>query len=233
MNILIIILWILGTLVISSIAAVVSKKYGVEYLIGMYAACIVITAVIANKMVMFGSYTVSASIIVFSVTFFLTDILSEFWGKKEATKAVWAGFLADIMLLFMLYVATNWTPASFWTGQEAFVQTLGTTGRVIAASLIAYIIAQNHDVWAYHFWKKTTKGKHLWLRNLLSTGGSQVIDSILFVSIAFYGIFPVMPVILSTIVVKFVIAILDTPFIYAVRFYFERVKPYKRAKVLL
>ena len=113
---------------------------------------------------------------------------------------------------------------------EAFVQTLGTTWRIAAASLIAYIIAQNHDVWAYHFWKKTFKGKHLWLRNNLSTGVSQIIDSILFASIAFYGIAPVIPIILSTIVVKFIIAALDTPFLYGIRWYFEKVKPYKKGR---
>ncbi len=225
-----IILWILGMLVIASIAAIISKKHGVEYLIGMFAGAVVITAVIANKIVVFGPFTLSASIIVFSITFFLTDIISEFWGKKEAKKAIWAGFLADMLLLFAIYVAIKWQPASFWAGQEAFVQTLGITWRVAAASLIAYIVAQNHDVWAYHFWKKIFKGKHLWIRNNLSTGVSQIIDSLLFVSIAFYGVIPVVPIIISTIVVKFIIAALDTPFLYAIRWYFEKVKPYKKGK---
>ncbi len=225
-----VILWILGMLAIASIAAIVSKKHGVEYLIGMFAGAVVITAVIAGKLVTFGPFTLSASIIVFSITFFLTDIISEFWGKKEAQKAVWAGFLADILLLFAVWVAIQWTPASFWKGQEAFVQTLGTTWRIATASLIAYIVAQNHDVWAYHYLKKLFKGKHLWIRNNLSTGVSQIIDSILFVSIAFFGITPVLPVIISTIVVKFIIAALDTPFLYAVRWYFEKVKPQRKAK---
>lgn len=229
MGVAIVILWILGMLLIASIAAIVSKKHGVGYLIGMFAGAVVITTVIANKIVVFGPFTLSASIIVFSITFFLTDIISEFWGKKEAKKAVWAGFLAVILLLFAVYVAIRWEPASFWTGQEAFVLTLGATGRIAAASLIAYIVAQNHDVWAFHFWKKVTKGKHLWLRNNLSTGTSQVIDSLLFVSIAFYGVFPIGPIIISTIVFKFIIAALDTPFLYGIRWYFEKVKPYKKA----
>jgi queuosine precursor transporter len=225
--IVIVIFWILGMLSIASVAAIISKRHGVEYLIGMFAGAVVITAVVANKLVVFGPFTLSASIIVFSITFYLTDVISEFWGKKEAQKAVWAGFLADILLLFAIWVAIKWQPASFWPGQEAFTQTLGTTWRVASASLIAYIVAQNHDVWAYHFWKMKFKGKHLWIRNNFSTGVSQIIDSILFASIAFYGVAPVVPIIISTIVVKFIIAILDTPFLYAVRWYFEKVKPYK------
>lgn len=219
----IVILWILGMLAIASAGAIVAKHYGVEYLIGMFAGAIVITAVIAGKLVVFGGFVVSASLIVFSMTFFLTDIISEFWGKKEARKAVWSGLLANILLLFSVWVAIQWEPASFWKGQEAFAQTLGITGRIALASLVAYILAQNHDVWAYHFWKDRFKGKHLWIRNNLSTGVSQIIDSIVFVTIAFYGVAPVVPIIIATIVLKFVVAALDTPFLYAVRWYYKHV----------
>ena len=222
MSILTIILWILGLLAICTVAAVVAKKHGVEYLIGLFAGAVVITAVIAGKVVVVGPFTLSAAILVFSVTFFLTDTISEFWGKEAATKAVWAGFIADLLLLFAVYIAIKWQPASFWAGQEAFVQTLGTTARITLASLTAYIVAQNHDVWAYHFLKKLTGGKHLWLRNNLSTALSQVIDSVIFISIAFLGIAPVMPMIISTVVIKFLVAALDTPFLYAVRYYYQQ-----------
>ncbi|MBW3003008.1 queuosine precursor transporter [Candidatus Woesearchaeota archaeon] len=203
----------------------VAGHKGVEYLIGLYAAAIVITAVTANKLVTFGSFTVPSCIIVFSVTFFLTDIISEFWGKKMAQKAVWAGFIADLLLLFAVWVAINWQAAPLWQGQEAFVQTLGTTARITFASLVAYIIAQSHDVWAFHFWKKKTKGKHLWIRNNFSTAVSQVIDSIIFIPLAFFGAFPIVPLIISNFTVKFVIAALDTPFIYLVKGYYTRFKP--------
>lgn len=225
MEIITIIIWICITLAISTIAAMVAGHKGVEYLIGIFAGAVVVTAVIANKVVTFGPFTLSASIIVFSVTFFLTDVISEFWGKKEATKAVWAGFLADILLLLSIQIAVAWQPASFWNGQEAFVQTLGTTTRIAIASLVAYILAQNHDVWAFHFWKKKTRGKYLWLRNNLSTGVSQVIDSVVFVTIGFLGIVPVIPMIISTIIVKFIIAGLDTPFIYLVKWRFAKTRP--------
>ncbi|MHA2069960.1 MAG: queuosine precursor transporter [Candidatus Thorarchaeota archaeon] len=164
MGVELVIMWILGTLAIATVAAVLAKNHGAEFLVGMFAASIVITAVIANKVVVFGPFILSASIIVFSVTFFLTDVLSEFWGKRMAQRAVWAGFLADVLLLFGVWVAIQWEPASFWTGQESFVQTLGVTGRVALASLLAYIIAQSHDVWAFHFWKERFNGRFLWLR---------------------------------------------------------------------
>lgn len=227
-----VLLWILGMLTIASIGAVVAKKWGVEYLIGMFAGAIVITAVTSNKLVAFGDFAVPAGIVVFSITFFLSDIISEFWGKEEARKAVWSGFLANILMLFAVWVAIQWEPASFWEGQEAFEQTLETTGRIAIASLIAYIIAQNHDVWAFHFWKEKFKGRHLWLRNNLSTGVSQTIDSIVFVTIAFYGVAPIFPIIIATIVLKFIITAIDTPFLYAVRWYYEKVPPYRKSKTV-
>ncbi|MFB6246141.1 MAG: queuosine precursor transporter [Candidatus Pacearchaeota archaeon] len=230
MEIFVVLAWIVGMLIIATVSAVLAKKFGPEILVGMFAGAVVITAVIANKIVVFGPFTLSASIIVFSITFFFTDILSEFWGKKKAQKAVWAGFLADVLLLFALWVAIQWEPASFWQNQEAFAKTLGQAPRIVAASLGGYVVAQNYDVWAYHFLKRKTNGKHLWIRNLASTGSSQIIDSVIFATVAFLGKAPVLPVILSTIVVKYIIAALDTPFIYAVRWYYEKVPPKKKSK---
>ena len=225
--ILLVILWILGTLAFCAIAIVVAKKYGVEYLIGLFAASIVMVAALGSKIVQFGMFSVSASTIIFSITFFFTDAISEFWGKKYTKKAVWAGFLANLLFLFSVYIAVHWPGASFWTGQEAFVQTLGGTWRIALGSTVAYVIAQNHDVWAYHFWKDKFNDKHLWLRNNFSTGVSQIIDTIIFTTIAFYGLFPIGQLMLGLIVMKFIIAALDTPFLYLVRWYFRRDNSFK------
>ncbi len=87
--------------------------------------------------------------------------------------------------------------------------------RIAIASLIAYLVSQHHDVWAFHFWKKKTGGKFLWLRNNVSTISSQLLDSALFITIAFYGIMPIWPLILGQRAVKIIIAAIDTPFLYA------------------
>ena len=101
--------------------------------------------------------------------------------------------------------------------QEAYVLVVGMVPRIVLGSLVAYLISQLHDVWAFHFWKGKTKGKHLWIRNNASTIVSQLIDSVVFVTIAFIGVVPG-SVLLMMIVVQYVskviIAIVDTPFIY-------------------
>jgi uncharacterized integral membrane protein (TIGR00697 family) len=93
---------------------------------------------------------------------------------------------------------------------------MGSTSRIIIASFIAYLVSQFHDVWAFHFWKKITGGRHLWLRNNFSTAVSQFIDSSLFITVAFYGVMPVWPLIWSQWLVKLAIAFLDTPIIYGI-----------------
>jgi len=97
---------------------------------------------------------------------------------------------------------------------ETFAQVLGLTPRIVIASMITYLISQHHDVWAFHFWKEKTRDKDLWLRNNASTIVSQFIDSVLFISLAFYNVFPILPLILGQFIIKIIIALLDTPFIY-------------------
>ncbi len=228
-NIIVVLLWIVITLAVSSFAAVLGKRYSVVYPIAIMASLMVIANVIASKMVMFGRFTVPAGVIVFSMTFLITDILSEKWGKHHAKTAVWAGFYTSLLLVLSIFITISWPAAPF--AKEfgvMFAKVLGMTPRIVVASLFTYLISQHHDVWAFHFWKKVTKGKHLWLRNNASTIVSQLIDSVIFSFLAFYGVFPVVPVIIGAWVVKVIIAIVDTPFMYGIIWLMDRVKPARR-----
>jgi hypothetical protein len=140
-------------------------------------------------------------------------MLSEFYGKRYAQKAVWAGFFGNIILVVGIYVAIIWEPAPFWANQEAFEAVLKNTPRIVFASLVAYLISQNHDVLSYAWWKKRYP-QHLWLRNNASTIVSQGIDSVIFITLAYYGVFPIRDLIIGQYLVKMAIALMDTPFIY-------------------
>jgi uncharacterized integral membrane protein (TIGR00697 family) len=120
------------------------------------------------------------------------------------------------VVLFLIQISLIWPKAPFWNQEAAYQSILGSTSRIIIASFIAYLFSQVHDVWAFHFWKKITGGRHLWLRNNFSTAVSQLIDSILFISIAFHGVLPVGSLIWSQWIVKLAIALLDTPLVYGV-----------------
>ena len=225
MEIFLIILWILLTLAVVSFSGILAKRYGVEYLIALVPALMIIANVLATKIVMFGPITITAGVIAFSMTFLVTDLISEKWGKKYATRAVWIGFYANVILIICIYIAIAWEAAPFASELgEMFNNLLGLAPRIAFAGLIAYLVSQHHDVWAFNFWKKLTRGKHLWLRNNASTMTSQLLDSAIFGIIGFYGVIPIIPLIFGQWIVKLLIAALDTPFMYLVVSIMDRIK---------
>ena len=218
-------LWVLVTLSVGLISILFGKKYGVVVPIALMASLMGISGAVVNKIVAFGDYYVSAAIIVFSMTFLLTDLISEIWGKTYATLAVWIGFLVSITFLITTQIAIAWPAAPFSLEAAAAIDLLySTIPRITLASIVAYLIAQNFDVWFYHKLKKLTRNKHMWLRNNGSTAVSQLIDTLIFYTIAFYGVLPLMPLIIGTYIVKLVIAFVDTPFIYAGVYLFNKQK---------
>ena len=224
MDIVIILLWIIATLAIASLSGIIGKRYGVEYIIAVMASLVVIANIIAGKIVVFGPFVVPAAVIVYASTFLITDILSEKWGKHEARKAVWAGFYANIVLVVAIYIAVNWTAAPFALDfSESFKSVLGIVPRITLASMVAYLLSQHHDIFAFHKWKDWTKGKHLWLRNTASTAVSQAIDTGIFITIAFYGVMDIVPLLVGQYVIKLIIAVIDTPFIYGISWIMDKI----------
>jgi uncharacterized integral membrane protein (TIGR00697 family) len=160
--------------------------------------------------------------IVYASSFLVTDILSENYGKKEAKKAVWIGFFSLISMTLLMNLALVFQPLA---GDDFATITHDATStifklmpRIAIASLAAYLLSQRHDVWAYHFWRKRfSKDSQIWLRNNLSTMVSQLIDSIVFVLIAFYGVYEMavlFEIFITTYFLKWIVAASDTPFVY-------------------
>lgn len=163
--------------------------------------------------------------VVYATSFLVTDILSENYGKKEAKKAVWIGFFSLISMTLLMNLTLYFIPLE---GDEFAVISHEATGtifklmpRIALASLLAYLLSQRHDVWAFHMWRnRFPKENQLWIRNNLSTMVSQLIDSLVFVLIAFYGVFEtavLFEIFLTTYVLKWIVAAADTPFVYWAR----------------
>jgi queuosine precursor transporter len=182
--------------------------------ISIFAASLAIASVLASKIINVFGIFVPAGILAYCITFVCSDVISEIWGKKRAKQTVFAGFIALLIILVLVKIALIAPTAPFWQGQDSFNAILGATPRIILASLVAYLLSQYHDVWAFHFLKAKTNGNHLWLRNNASTAVSQFIDSFVFITIAFYGILPIWPLIFGQWIIKFAIAAIDTPVIY-------------------
>lgn len=183
-------------------------------------AWIVIATIIANIQVtvtisLFGMVATMGNVI-YGSSFLATDILSERYGIKEARKGVLIGFFTTISVMIMMQLVIRYIPHSSDFMMEHVSEIFALFPRIVAGSLLAYLISQLHDTWAFDFWKRRFP-RHLWLRNNVSTLVSQAIDTLLFVFVAFYGVFEneiILGIAFSTYVLKLVVAVCDTPFIY-------------------
>ena len=193
------------------------------YLAAIFIAALVVCNLIANKFITidlgFKTFIISAGVLPYPITFLITDILSEIYGKKKTARIVWAGFGASLFVLGVLLLAQQFTAIEASpVNDDTFNMVFGNSWRVIFASMTAYLCAQLVDVRIYHFWKEKTAGKHLWLRNNFSTVFSQLLDTTLVVCVLFLGIrsnSEIIQFILDGWLFKMLCAFIDTPLLYA------------------
>lgn len=222
-----IILWILLTLVSATLLVSFSKKLGSSIIIGVYASLIVMSQIFATKLVVFGPFIVPGAVIFYAVTYLLTDALNELYGEKEAQNAVYTGLMSSLLLVLGIQLLISWESAPFWDNQEALITILSNTWRVTFASIASYFVSQSLDVWSYNKIRSATGDKKLWLRNNASTMISQSVDTILFIGLAFYGTMPLtalLSMMLGQYIIKLLIALLDTPFLYWLKWLFYKEK---------
>jgi uncharacterized integral membrane protein (TIGR00697 family) len=189
-----------------------------------------IAAIVANiqvlKTVELFGITATLGNIVYATSFLVTDILSENYGRREARRAVVFGFVGLAALVALMNLALLFRPHESDFAQPHLVALFTILPRVTAASLVAYVVSQFHDVWAYHFWRRKFPGaRSIWIRNNLSTLASQAIDTVIFTAGAFVGVFPfevVLEIALSTYLLKLIVALADTPLVYIARRWKDR-----------
>lgn len=188
-------------------------------LVGAFVGCLVISQVLAVKLAGahlpgLGEIVFPAGVVAYAATYLCTDVISECYGKAASNRAVVAGLAANLVMLGMIQIALLFPAASFWQKGEAFSSVVGASSRVTIASLAAYLVSQFHDVWLFHWLRDRTRNRHLWLRNNVATMLSQTLDTSIFITIAFYGQAPVGRLIIGQLLVKWAVALLDTPFVY-------------------
>jgi uncharacterized integral membrane protein (TIGR00697 family) len=164
-------------------------------------------------------FEISVGILPYPITFLITDLISEIYGKKRANQVVFAGIFASFFSLLIVYVsnavpATSWSPVS----NDMFSTVFGNTAIAVFASMMAYLLAQLIDIQIYHFWKRLTKGRHLWLRNNFSTFLSQFVDT--FTILLLLCSFDIIAwerftgLLIAGVLFKIIIAACDTPLLY-------------------
>lgn len=192
-------------------------RLGKQYLIGWVAASIVLANIFVTKQMKLFGLDATGGNIMYASIFLATDLLNEHYSKEDAKDAVKIGFLVSILYLITSQFLIRFVPSEYDTVQTGMQEIFAFAPRILIASMLAYLVSQFHDIWAYNYiWQKTGQ-KFLWLRNNGSTWISQLIDSVLFSLVAFLGKFPfevVVQIILSTYILKVLVAFLDTPFMY-------------------
>jgi len=199
------------------------------YLAGLFITSLVVSNLIFQKFFywhpfeisIFGNqlFELSVGILPYPITFLITDLISEIYGKKKANEVVVAGIFASFFSMGILLIA-NWVPAlnNSPIDDTTFNQVFALSPVAVFASMIAYLLAQLVDIRIYHFWKNLTQGRMLWLRNNFSTFSSQLIDTVLVIGLL--SIFGVLDwslfwgLVLSGFLFKILIAFFDTPFLY-------------------
>ena len=193
-------------------------------LAGIFIASLVTCNLIANKFVTvdlgFKVFIVSAGILPYPLTFLVTDLISELYGQKKANLVVFSGFVASMFVLLFLWLGSQFDaiPSSM-VNDSTYNTVFQNAWRLIAASMIAYLFAQFIDVRIFHFWKRLTNGKHLWLRNNGSTIASQLVDTTLVICILFIDVWEPSQIISAIIdgwIFKMFMAFIDTPIIYGI-----------------
>ncbi len=191
-----------------------------------FATSLVISNIIAVKLITFGPLTLPAAVIIFPVAYIFGDILTEVYGYSRARRAIWIGFSCNLIAVIAIWLAGLLPAAPFWTAntydtveeaQQAYDAILGFAPRLLVASFLAYLVGEFLNSYVMARMKIWTEGKLLWARTIASTLFAQFADSFIFVTLAFAGIMAaadLVEVILSQWLVKSAYEIIATPLTY-------------------
>ncbi|MFW6016665.1 MAG: queuosine precursor transporter [bacterium] len=187
-------------------------------LASIFIGGLTVSNVLAFKLIEFTSLLIApAGVLAYSITYLMTDVMVEMFGKEKVKFVVYTGFITQLVVLGLIQLAVILPPAHFFKHQVEFALVLSQSVRIIFASLTAFLVSQLWDINVFSWIKRKTKNKHLWIRNNGSTLTSQLLDSIIFVLIAFGGTMNIMhigEIIIGQYIIKMIIGLLDTPFVY-------------------
>ena len=216
-------LWLATLLADLGFTVLLYRLFGKAGLQVAIATAILLANLQGPKLTVIFGFQTSMGVIFYSSIFFATDVLSENYGRREAGKAVMMGFVVSLIVLVMLSLGLLYQPSERVAGDfprevhEAFETILDFTPRFVIGSLLAYLISQSFDVWLFLKIKAMTGEKRLWLRNNLSTMSSQIVDTLLYSLIVWWGTVDLATALALGAVkyaFKIVIAMIDTAFIY-------------------
>jgi len=184
-----------------------------------FVSVLLISNVASTKIVDFGWFTFDGGTLLFPLSYIFGDIMTEVYGYRKARRVIWLGFFSALMMSIVFIVVGKLPPAADWGNQAAYDAILGLTPRIVLASLFAYACGSFSNSLILAKMKIWTKGKYLWMRTIGSTVVGELVDSTLFILIAFLGILPpslLITLILSNYIFKTLVEVVLTPVTYKV-----------------
>lgn len=220
-----IIILLIGSLLLSTvfISWYIRKYRRSDVIIALYVVYIAMSQILAAKIGVFWNWTAPVAVIIFPFTFQLTDTINEHFGQKETHRMIFIAFISQVLMVIFLIFGNLIEPAVFWgVDDEQWRLIFGQSLSITAASWISFLLTENLDAWLYQKIKTLTKGKHLWIRSILSDVPVLALDSVIFVTLAF-GVFEgqwssVGIIIMGQLLTKWFFGVIDTPFLYLDRY---------------
>lgn len=191
----------------------------------LFVTSLIVSNIIAVKLIDVAGMILPAAIIIFPISYILGDVLTEVYGFARARQVIWLGFLCNLFAVIAIFAGGLLPAAGFWPGQDAYDMILGAVPRILAASFVAYLVGEFVNAYVLARLKVAMEGRHLWVRTIGSTLAGQLLDSAIFITIAFAGIMPV-EILLGAIVTQWLVKsayeALATPLTYAVVGFLKR-----------
>lgn len=190
-----------------------------------FVAVLLISNIASTKIVDFGWFTFDGGTLLFPISYIFGDILTEVYGYKRSRQVIWLGFLSAFLMSAVLIIVGALPAAPDWANQDAYEKILGLTPRIVLASLVAFLAGGFSNSFILAKLKIITKGKMLWVRTIGSTIVGELLDSILFIIIAFTGILPtslLVTLIISNYIFKTGVEVIFTPLTYRVIKYLKK-----------
>ena len=156
----------------------------------LFVACLITANVIAVKPIGAFGTVLPAAVIIFPLSYIIGDVITEVYGYRAARRVIWLGFMANLLVVAAIWAGQHLPGASFWDGQAAYERILGAVPRIVAASLVAYLVGEFANAYVLARMKLATNGRWLWTRTIGSTVVGQGLDSLVFITVAFAGVWP-------------------------------------------
>ena len=214
-----IVLWTVGITSFTLFGAWYARRFQKpDALIGLYVVFVALSQIIAAKVAEydlgFTTVTAPAAVLIYSVTYLFTDIVNERFGRREVHKMIFIAFVTQLAMIFFLWLGGELPAAAFWKDEEAWESIIGVVPRITVASWVAFLVSENLDAWVFDVFKRKTGGRHLWMRNVISSVPALTLDTFLFISIAFWGLMPMPTLIKGQLFTKWLVGLVNVPFMY-------------------